>query len=298
MEQFYIILIFIILLVLLNLITLDDDDDNDYDYDNDNYNVLLNDQYYFDKFLNKSMLSKLIDNNILKTPIKKYNRILFITYDDRKNEEYINIHNHNINAYVKKWNYVYKFYNHCSENTYWCKIYIVLYLLKQNVFDYVVWLDSDTIIKNFDVDIGKILNKYSSDIYIGSDNNPKFNIINSGVFIIKNSTIGINFLNDCINKISKKCINDDGSLKGEWAASCYEQGIMNIVIADKYQKYTTVLPNKYIFNYNVCSDDVFIMHLYASSPSYRKKCFNSNNPALNSIFNNKFNLIYNKINSK
>jgi hypothetical protein len=141
-------------------------------------------------------------------------------------------------------------------------------------------MDSDTIIKNFNIDIGKILNKYSSDIFIGSDNNTLFDITNAGVFIIKNSDIGINFLYDCIDYVSDKCLNNDGTLKGMWAASCYEQGVMNLLIVDKYYNYTTILTNDLIFNYNVCSDEVFIMHLYASSSNYRVRCFHSNNPAL------------------
>ena len=55
---------------------------------------------------------------------------------------------------------------------------------------------------------------------------------------------------------------------------------MNILIADKYSKNTTILTNDIIFNYNVCSNDVFIMHLYASPSNYRVRCFNSKNPAL------------------
>ena len=157
---------------------------------------------------------------------------------------------------------------------------MVLDALKKNKYDYVIWLDSDTIIKNFNIDMGNILNMFSSDIYIGSDNNNSIDISNAGVFIIKNSDIGINFLNDCISYVSDKCINDDGSLKGNWAASCYEQGVMNILIVDKYSNYTTILTNDIIFNYNVCSDDVFIMHLYASSSNYRVRCFHSKNPAI------------------
>jgi hypothetical protein len=121
---------------------------------------------------------------------------------------------------------------------------------------------------------------FTSDIFIGSDNNSKFDLTNSGVFIIKNSEIGKNFLTDCIGWVNSGCINNDGTLKGKWAGSCYEQGVMNILIADKYSKYTTVLTNSVIFNYNVCSDDVFIMHLYASPAHYRVDCFKSKNPAL------------------
>ena len=98
---------------------------------------------------------------------------------------------------------------------------------------------------------------------------------NRKIFAIKNSKIGKNFLSDCINSFNNKCSKPNGSLKGSWASVCYEQGIMNILIAEKYSKYTTILTNEFIFNYNKCNNNVFIMHLYASSDKYRQKCFNS-----------------------
>ena len=248
-------------------------------------NSILSDDYdYFTKFHRKKVISNLINNNKLEIPMAKKNNILFITFDNRNNDnnskEYIQIHNYNISSYVNLYNYKYTFYNKCNENVYWCKIYMVLDALKKNIYDYVVWMDSDTVIKNFNIDIGNILNSYSSDIFIGSDNNTEYDITNAGVFIIKNTQIGINFLNDCINMVSDKCINNDGTLKGVWAASCYEQGVMNLLIAEKYYKNTTVLTNQIIFNYNICSDEVFIMHLYASPARYRTRCFLSNNPAI------------------
>jgi hypothetical protein len=169
---------------------------------------------------------------------------------------------------------------------------MVLDAIKSNKYDYVIWMDSDTVIKNFNINIGDILNRFYSDIFIGSDNNNSFDITNAGVFIIKNSNIGINFLQDCTHYVSDKCLNIDGSLKGIWAASCYEQGVMNILIADRYNRYTTILTNDIIFNYNVCSNDVFIMHLYASSPNHRVRCFNSKNPA--NYIDNRYNSFSNK----
>ena len=281
MEKYFCILILLIILIIIQLIYIDDHD-----------HILINDNSYFEKFSQKYVISKLLNNNLLSKPVNKQNKILFISYDDRYNEEYIQIHNNNINAYANKWNYQYKFYNRCIENVYWCKIYMVLNALLSNNYDYVCWLDSDTIIKNFNIDIGNIFNKYSSDVFIGSDNNPKYDLTNSGVFIIKNSIIGLNFLLDCINFVSEKCINIDGTLKGIWAASCYEQGVMNIMIVDKYSKYTTILNNDIIFNYNVCSDEVFIMHLYASPSTRRVKCFNSKNPALQYLTPTRSKLIY------
>lgn len=269
MEVIHLILVIIIILIIIILSIPDN-----------NQIVLANDFDYFEKFSQK-IISKLINNNRLNYPLVKKNKILFITYDNRYQEEYVLIHNYNLKKYVEKYNYEYKFYNRCNDNVYWCKIFMVLDALKKNKYDYVIWLDSDTVIKNFDIDIGNIFNKFSSDIFIGSDNNNSYDITNAGVFVVKNTEIGKNFLNDCINYVSDKCLNNDGSLKGIWAASCYEQGVMNILIADKYFNHTTILTNDIIFNYNVCSDDVFIMHLYASSSNYRVRCFHSKNPALN-----------------
>lgn len=269
METTHLILLLIIALIIV-ILTIPDD----------NQIILEKDNEYFEKFSQKKVISKLINNNRLDKPLNKKNKILFITYDNRYKEEYVSIHNYNMRSYTEKYGYEYKFYNRCNDNVYWCKIFMVLDALKKNKYDYVIWLDSDTVIKNFDIDIGDVFNKFSSDIFIGSDNNRNYDITNAGVFAIKNTETGINFLNDCINYVSDKCLNTDGTLKGAWAASCYEQGIMNILIADKYSKNTTILTNKIIFNYNVCSDDVFIMHLYASSSNYRVRCFHSKNPSL------------------
>lgn len=235
-----------------------------------------NDRQYFTKFRNK-LISNLKLNNKLETPIIKDNKILFITYDNRPNLEYIKIHNENLTKYCKKWGFDYKFYDKCKRNNYWCKIYMLLEELNKNTYDYVIWMDSDTYIFNMNINISSVFNRFSSDIFIGSDNNPKYDLTNAGVFAIKNSEIGKQFLVDCINSFNIKCKKPNGELKGKWAAVCYEQGIMNILIADKYFNNTTILTNDLIFNYNRCNNNVFIMHLYASSNSYREKCFNSKN---------------------
>lgn len=273
MEYIFFIVVTILLLSVIIFATIDTNGED----------ILLNDYKYFEKFAQKQLISKLINNNYNPTNVnlKRKNKILFITYDNRKDLEYVEIHNQNIQKYVEKYGYNYKFYNRCDKNTYWCKIYMLLDELTSVAnYDYVIWLDSDTVIKNFDIDLGKILNMYQSDIFLGSDNNLFYDITNAGIIIVKNSLVGKNFLIDCIESINKKCLNKDNSLKGIWAGSCYEQGVINLLIAEKYSNFTTILTNNIIFNYNICSDEVFLMHLYASSNNERVKCFNSNNPAI------------------
>lgn len=242
----------------------------------DNNVSRYNDKKYFEKFREK-IISNLRLNNKLEKPIQKNNKILIITYDNRTNLPYIKMHNDNLNEYCEKWNFTYKFYNKCEHNTYWCKIYMLLDELNNADYDYVMWMDSDTYIFNKNINLSDIFNRYSSDIFIGSDNNPNYDLTNAGVFAVKNSFAGKQFLIDCINSFNIECKKPNGDLKGKWAATCYEQGIMNILIADKYFKNTTVLTNDILFNYNRCNNNVFMMHLYASSNSYREKCFNSKN---------------------
>lgn len=270
METIFFIIICIWILTMLKLMV---DYNIDY-FTNDEFKI--NDLEYYEKFLNSNKINTLVNNNKLKIPKKNKNKILFITFDNRENQEYLTIHNSNIDKYVKKYGYEYKYFNNCDKNVYWCKIYMVLEQLKTNKYDYVVWLDSDTIIKKFDIDIGDIFNMFSSDIYVGLDNHAKYKIINAGVFAVANTNIGTSYLTDCINYVNPNCFNSNGSLNGNWAATCYEQGVMNILIHDKYFQYTTVLTNKIILNYSSCLDDVFIMHLYASTPNSRTKCFASN----------------------
>lgn len=263
-EILWILLIFVVIFVL-------------YAITNDNVQQ-YNDQKYFDKFRSK-ILRGLTSNN--KIPNNKINlrvksptkRILILTYDNRPNLSYIKIHNENMQEYAKRWGLTYKFVNKCKYNNYWCKIRMVLEELMTNKYDYVWWMDSDTYIFNMNISIEDVLNKYDSSIFVGSDNNSKYDLINAGVFIISNNSIGKQFLADCIKSFNVKCKKPNGELKGAWAGTCYEQGVMNILIADKYYPYTTILTNDIIFNYNKCNPNVFIMHLYASSSKDRVECF-------------------------
>lgn len=266
------VIIIITLLLIYHIITY-----NKEGFDNDLSSIYdaisKDDSDYFNKFITENeVFTKLINNNALDEPVIKKNRILFVTFDNRQ-AEYITMHNKNLLNYAKKYNYDYKFYTTCDYNVYWCKIQFVLDSLETNNYDYVTWLDSDTIIRDKDIDIGDILNKYASDIFVASDNISKYDLINAGMFIIKNSETGREFLRDCIRNVKKSCFNSDGTLKGVWAATCYEQGQMNLLIADKYYDNTTVLPNEVLLNYGICTDGSFIIHLYASSDEKRKDCF-------------------------
>lgn len=209
-------------------------------------------------------------------------RLLFITFDNRPHLEFVKIHNKNIKGYAQKWNYDYIYMDSCSHNTYWCKLYLVLEHLNTDKYDYVIWLDSDTIINNYDICFGELLSRYDKDIFIGHDNNPIFNLVNAGVFAIKNTSIGKEFITDCINNFDSNCLTEESVLNGIFGGTCYEQGIMNLLIANKYKDNTMILSQDIIYNNRTCRNDVFIMHRYDSSPTDRKNCF-LNAPKINSL---------------
>jgi hypothetical protein len=241
-------------------------------YEND-YILLLN---------QTRVITQLTNNNILTKPIEKKNKILIITFDDRPNIDYIKIHNTNFSKYASKYMIDYKYehlYNYnLNTNPYWYKVYLVKYYLDTNIYDYVMWVDSDTLIKDFSIDLNELINSYSSDLYFCNDN-LSLQKINAGIFIIKNSKIGRQYISDCINNFCDKCINKgDTKLKGKWATVCYEQGIMNIVLIKNYLKYSTVFPLHTV----LCSNNgeyfkyfkkLFILHYYDSSTKERNELF-------------------------
>ena len=96
MNSYYII-IFLIIAIILTLINIDD---MKYYYRDVKYLAVINWQNIFYSLLNKNLLDK---------PIEKINKIAIVTFENRKSDEYIDLHNKNIKSYCEKWNYDYLF---------------------------------------------------------------------------------------------------------------------------------------------------------------------------------------------
>jgi hypothetical protein len=223
------------------------------------------------------------------------NKIAIVTVENRK-DEYITLHNKSFKEYSDKHGYSYIFLNEYKNevNVYWRKIYVVLELLKSGKYSHVMWVDSDTIIKYPNKKLEYYLDKYSKDIIIGVDcwkDCSKINIINTGVFVIKNSEIGISLLTESINEYSlnqKECVDSNNKLKGAWAGECYEQGVINKLILSENNKYKNKYKNNTYIDYSqdfICNYDykggkdynnnetALIIHLSISSSNTRKEYF-------------------------
>ena len=220
--------------------------------------------------------------------------ICFVTLETRGDaERYVKLHNQSLKEYVAHQNaknhghvYTYQFLTKCTPkkfphncNPYWCKLFAVRELLHENQYDYVVWLDSDTVIANPDIDFANVLNGYQSHFFAGLDICPDYyDRINAGVFAFRNTDIGktmIRALTEAYNDdaFQKRCVSTkDNKLRGTWALSCYEQGMMNEILIKRFREYTTVLPCKMVHNGNTCEGD-FIIHLFDSKAETRARCF-------------------------
>ena len=183
---------------------------------------------------------------------KPKRRILIISAEDRT-EKFINYHDVSFRKYAHKWGYEYIRLENChreeSSTTSWCKIHLVKKYLKDGVYDYVMWADSDTIINNKDVSLDKLIDESNeANIIIGKDYNDSDTKC-AGLFMIKNSEIGHAFINKSLLIIDERdwCIKNN-EVQGNWGGSCYEQGVMNELINSLYNEHTHVDDHKMFLN--------------------------------------------------
>ncbi len=201
------------------------------------------------------------------------NKILIVSYDTRAESELVKLHNRNIECYVSKNKVDYKFFTECTSsvkhihNPYWCKIFLVAEYLPD--YEYVLWLDTDTLILEQETDFKKLFDSFPlSDFFIGVDKNS--DTLNAGVFCIKNSERGVQFLKQLTeiyinNEYEDLCIDKETSkLNGLWAGYCYEQGIMNYLMKNKiYSPFVKIFDGSVFFNSHRKPKSVVpIMHLY------------------------------------
>lgn len=210
-----------------------------------------------------------------KTIIEKRYNIAIITLETR-DLPIVDIHNRSLEAYADLCDYDYifmkQYHNELQLPVYWKKLQVVRDLLP--FYDYVLWLDSDTIIKRGEILLDyMIISSGEADILIGRDYpGTVHNTYNAGVFMIKNSLKGKSFIDECINTYIKRkeCYNEDGKLcvKGEWAGKCYEQGVMNELIEKKYEVYT--IPHHFVVSDVKMEHHTVILHCYGNKETAYK----------------------------
>lgn len=266
--------------------------------------IILDLKYFAEKIFNKSIGKSIIPVNYIthkdEETIKVNhinggtNKILIITCDNRPYIEYVRLHNSSFESYTNSYlNIDYKFYTDCGkENIYWSRLFLIRNLMMQNKYKWIGWVDSDTIIVDSNFDLENFINNQTlgKDIIIADDNQFITEGINSGIFFIKNSDIGFNFILDVINqyKLNNKCRDSSNNLLGIFAGICYEQAQMELQIKTKYNVHTYIIPSNIVLctkddisskvneepkKVNGKSNKPFIYHLIATNTEKRNIIF-------------------------
>lgn len=244
--------------------------------------------FFFSKTMKKIILpvNALVENNRMLQQhfdyYKHFNKykIIITTLETRK-IKFLDLHNKSVQYYCDKHGYIYDFrtqYNNSLElPVYWQKLQLVQDLLNSDC-DYVLWLDSDSIICHPEIPLEYLISKNTdTSIFINKDfpcgiNEPYC----AGVFMIKNDTVGKAFINDCIETYinNEKCKKDGKlGLNGVYAGECYEQGTMNILLKSKYKNNMIQVSNDFIMNTIYPCYGTVILHFYDRNKDYGYEVF-------------------------
>jgi hypothetical protein len=176
-----------------------------------------------------------------------------------------------LEAYAKRHNYglhIRQEYKHETpyENEYelpphWAKLKILCELCQGTEYDFVVWLDADTMIMNHDIRLEDIIQNHmsvNSDFLLSRDISDH---INTGVIMVRNTEYAIESL-DFIYKLQELRYRE-----------CQDQDALNRVYErniNKFKEKTTILPRsqQHIFNgvVGLYSWGHFLIHFFSLSP--------------------------------
>jgi hypothetical protein len=207
----------------------------------------------------------------------KPKRVAVVSYDDRKNNKDI-ITLKNINEkYCLKNGYDFLFFDSYSpfDSTYppyWIKVKILYDLSKSNLYDYLMWIDSDACVHNQNIKIENLFNFNHQGAFIMAPDYPyPISKFNSGIWMVKNNEIGKKILKDWLllydNKTWKKK-NGKWICSGFWAGESYEQGAgKKLLKNEKYSQYVIYLPGSTLQNFKPVSE-AFTLHFVGRLKKY------------------------------
>ena len=119
-------------------------------------------------------------------------------------------------------------------------------------FEFVVWMDSDTMVSHPEIALEAAFDLDRSDahIFIGREYPWWVNVLNgfafnAGVFALRCTRVSAQFLRACLAtfKGNPACAENGRFVSaGRWAGPCYEQGVMNGLLAGAYRGVVAELP--------------------------------------------------------
>ena len=182
----------------------------------------------------------------------------------------------NILKYAEKYNYGVIIYNNVFNNIVspcWNKIAAIIKNLYKH--EYLVWIDADALINNFDITLESIIKTNPNvDLHLCWDIDKEKECINSGVMIIKNTKWSINLFNKIWNNPYPHGHNDQNIVLYEIVKEIYPNSKPSL----KYSDYCTIFshPNVHIYSENTFNCNIynfnyndFILHLMGVSEKNR-----------------------------
>lgn len=243
-------------------------------------------------------------------------KIAFVTYDDRseKYQEYTEIINQ---IYCDKYKITYydfsKLQKYGNVPPWWRKVFFIRDLIKENNFDYIIWMDKDAAFADHQINVNQIIQNnptYSffisydpvfgnaiNDVNSGLFNDLTRNLtyhINTGVFIVKNDTVGNNIIDLWIEGYNNKkhlwSIKNKNThcKKFTYGKFCYdgkyysdsgfEQGCLSEIMRQLTFSHNEIINKIKIFPYNILAnmndnDIIFVAHKMGKTQEQRELFF-------------------------
>lgn len=153
----------------------------------------------------------------------------------------------------------------------WEKVLLVLYLLKKNKYKYVIWIDADAFFYLDSSDIRTVIKENKTkDFIFSADGDGRNDIINSGIFIVKNSNYSKKLME--IWAYDKKVFKEGYVNNGWWEQNIinymYKNNIKNIRERSKLEPFNKLQH----FEYNNSNKEKpFICHFAGKKKEIRKQ---------------------------
>ena len=193
-------------------------------------------------------------------------RWAIVQYDDRNLSDVDKGFLQRNKYYADKWGHEHivqrSGYTHISP--YWRKVFLVNDILKTNMFDGVLWLDTDATMFNMDTDLNHLVEE-GKHMYKSADVTPDNKKFCAGVWFVLNTPIGKEIISNWARAYPRGTWSRDPggrwSTSGEWAGPNYEQGAFIKKILPKYAKSMKHYHDSYLQALGP-SETAFILHYY------------------------------------
>lgn len=217
-----------------------------------------NDIKFFHGCKSVSELTKCVDylkrkKNIMKTLtkcIKNKYRIAIVTLFDKNYEDLAKYSLPNKLAYANKHDYDFYYYDHSldlNRPPQWSKILAIQNVLNTNKYDWVWWIDIDSLIMNFNIKLESIID----DAYDVIFTHNAHSYISNGSSFFKNSDISKQFLNDSYSLEKEYLKNIDVNIFD------HEQQSMRLLVLNEtiYKEKTKLIDERVCNSYCVTGNE-------------------------------------------